>query len=387
MALSKAFSFQSDFRESTFSKLNFNMNRKAEIIFEILAHFFGISHFRYPKTGLGKVLSFGVLLFYICLLTISIKSAFDKVSKKSLVEIRNSYVQACILCCTILTSYLIFIVAWIYGDLECEIQKNLVEVDEICEDAWMKLKKKKNFLEILLQILSFSIFKFLPVVVCILLSFVEIILEKNTGLWRILFYPILLIKFSTYHYAWTVQNISERFTKINQGLEKLVKENKKFNFTYSKYSQFIQTQTFLFQLSLKIEKFVKSYEILFKTVQIFNKRFGILILMMVFANFLSIVFCGYNFFIELETKRVQIVIIGEFFFLILSLYFWIRKLSLVFSCFEILNCSFFKILFYLFSVLIVFCLYSENSAILVSFSIAFVAVCKSADCCVTQVKF
>lgn len=286
------------------------MNQAVNIVFEFCLHIFGFSHFNYPNSRCGKLLSLGVFLFHVVILSVSIKYAFNKVSKKGFEEIMTSYVQTIILIVTILSSHLVFAVAWAGRNLERKLHENLEKVDKLLLSGFVK-ENKKSWFEEIIKFLSFCTFKLLPFSICILLSFVELLLQKKSGLWRILLYPILLIKFSMYHYAITVSMIKKRISIINRELHELVKEDEKINLSFTRFSTVVENQKLMMKVSNRTETFIKSYEIIFTTVKMVNKRFGVLILLLIVSNFLSIVFCGFNYLIEIETGRVKVVIIGE----------------------------------------------------------------------------
>jgi hypothetical protein len=286
------------------------MKKAVNTVFEFCLHIFGFTHSKYPTNFYGKLSSFLVLIFHLVFLSNSVRIAYGKISEEALHEMWASYVQICILCVSILSSYLVFIFAWIGGKLERKISENLKNIDEIFSEGWIKATKA-TIIKKVFKIISKVIFQFIPFTVCILLSFVEVLLNKKTGIWRILIYPILLTKCYMYFYAMHVDRITKRVEKINSELEELIQEDDKINLSIKKLSTVVENQKLMMKISKKTEKFTKTYEILFDSVKIFNKRFGLLILLSIMSNFLSMVFCGYKFIIEVETTRGMMAIIGK----------------------------------------------------------------------------
>ena len=287
------------------------MNRTLNKIFDFLCHIVGFSHFKYPDNIYGRILSFGVLIFHTSAVSVSIYIAEEKVSKEALKKIGDNYVQTVIFCVTILSSYLMFISAWLGRNLERKIHENLEKADEALKKYQTKKSSRKSSCKTFAQIASLIFLKLFPFFICIFLSSVELFLEKKNGLWRILIYPSLLVKFSFYKYAILVEKISKKFEKINSELLKLVEEDQKIYLPFARFAPITQNHKFISKISTETVKFIKVYEILHNTVKIFNKRFGVLILLMILSSFLSIVFCGFNFFINVETTKNKLVIIGE----------------------------------------------------------------------------
>jgi 7tm Chemosensory receptor len=288
------------------------MKQRINKFLDILFHFFGISHLKVSSNLDGKVVSFCALIVNLCLMTFSISFTLQKVLKQNFEEMIKSYVKVCIFVVFTITTYFIQIQAWKCGNVEKEIERNLKKVDEILsEDFKTKISKKVNWLKVVLNVLDEIMFEIIPVIICFALSLVPLFLDEPIGLWEILLYSTFLIKLASFHYVITVGKFTERFVKINEQLEEIVVEDEKYDLTFARFMIVVANRQILWKISLKVEKLMKSYTILYDSVKLFNRRFGFSIFMIIFSAFLSITYCGFNFFIEIETNRANVVIVGK----------------------------------------------------------------------------
>lgn len=289
------------------------MKLKIEKSLQILFHVFGISHSKFAKNFIGKLISFVVLIVHIFILSVSILFVFQKINEKHFQEFFKSYTKFCIFSVVSLTAFYGLIQSWKGKNLEREIERNLEEIDEILNERWKgkTLKSKTNWLKMSLKYLCKFVFTILPVIVCISLSFIPFFLDKTVGLWEILLYSVLLIKIASFYYALLVGKVQKRLVRINKKIEKLVEGNEKFELYLKRILIVVENPNAEREILVEVNKFIDSYSLLFTTVKIFNKRFGVSVFLIIFSIFLSVTYCGYNFFIESETTRDPVVITGE----------------------------------------------------------------------------
>lgn len=289
------------------------MKLKIDKILEILFDIFGISHMKFSRSFFGRFVSFGVFVVHVSLLTFSIGYAVQILHQNHLVEMLKSYTKICIFVVVTLTAFVILVQAWQGGELESEIEENLKKVDEVLSGHWKKknLKKKVNRLKVFLSFLSTLLFEVVPVMVCFCLSFVPFFFDKTIGLWEILLYAIFLIKITSFRYAMMVTKIHKRFVKINEELGEVVKEDEKFDLSYKRFAIVVENRSMMWKISRKVDKFINCYALLYESVNFFNRRFGASIFLIIFSTLLSVTYCGFNFFIEIETTQVEVIVIGE----------------------------------------------------------------------------
>lgn len=290
-------------------------------ICEIFLHVVGVSHMKFPRSLERTVFRLKVLIFHVCLLIFSTTFALNSFHKNRFEKLSESYSRVFIFCVLGLTAFSILFQAWACRDLDLEVEENLKKVDEILNDGWKKkiLKKKENCLKFCLKLLSKLIFQVLPVFVCISLSFIPLFLGNKVEFYDTLFYSILMIKLTSFHYAMTVGKLCNFFAEINKELKELLQYEEKIDFNLRKFTHFVENRMILTKFSSKVEKFIKCHEILFESVKILNKRFGISTFLITFSSFLCILNCGFNFFIEIETTQNKFVIISECFVELLKL--------------------------------------------------------------------
>lgn len=277
---------------------------------------------KFSRVSHGSNFRSGVLIFHVSLLIFSTAFALNSFHKNRSEKLSESYSRVFIFCVLGLTAFSILFQTWAFQHLDLEVQDNLKKVDEILNSGWkkIKLKKRENCFEFCLKLLSKMFFEILPIFICICLSFVPLFLENKVDLYDTLFYSILMIKFTSIHYSMTIDKLCKSFAEINKELKQLSKEEEEIiNFSLIKLAHFVENRNMLTKISTKVEKFIECYEILFESVKILNKRFGISSFGTTFSSFLCVLNCGFNFFIEIETTQNEIIIISECFVELLNL--------------------------------------------------------------------
>lgn len=243
----------------------------------------------------GNIFSVTILIADISLLIFSIAFGFSKVSSHELRQILNDKVKSLLLFAIILSGLFIIIQSWIDRKWEHKFQEDLTELELILTEknshktgkvAWWKIK-------------NFTI-----LFTCCLLSIVPIFCDKVFGIWEVLLFSILYMKLTMFRYIMNVDKVRVTLRTMREGFEKCdaTEENlKTFKICMKKN----------LDVEGKIMKMMKCHNLAYHAVLSLNQRFGTAILCLIFSAFFCLTYCGYNFFIEIETNRSQNVVIGE----------------------------------------------------------------------------
>lgn len=131
------------------------------------------------------------------------------------------------------------------------------------------------------------------------------------AVWEILLFSLLVMKFAAFRYTSVVLRIREKFVKIRKELEAIVEQEDKIESSLKSFKVYTERFNTRHEIEKKIVKMIKAHNILSSSVNLTNKRFGFSILCFVFSSFYTLIYCGYNFFIEIETRRSNNELIGE----------------------------------------------------------------------------
>lgn len=144
--------------------------------------------------------------------------------------------------------------------------------------------------------------------------------------------------------------------KIRKELQSIVDQEDKLGHSSTNFRFYRESFNLRFDIEKKIIKMIKTHNILLATVDLTNTRFGFSMLFLVFSSFFSFLYCGYNLFIEVETRQSSSEIIGED--------------ILIFEYQFLLKTSFF----------------SESICIFSSFLVALISIVITGQSCVNEVE-
>ena len=265
---------------------------------ETLLKITGLISSKVPQTILEKIFTVSIVIVDISLIAFSIVFGFKKLTFYGLYKISVDRVKKLLLFVIIATDLIVILQSLIGRKFENKILGDLLQCEEIMnEDKSQKSKPKIAYWAIKQSVLLLS---------CCLLSTVPIFCDKAFGIWEILLYSILFMNVTTFHYIWTVQKIHEKVQLMRDEIQEMVSDES--------LETLMKSSTVYYKNDIaeeKIIKVTKCYNLVCQAVSSLNQRFGVSILCLIFSSFLTITYCGYNFFIEIETTRLQNIIIGK----------------------------------------------------------------------------
>lgn len=245
------------------------------------------------------VLGFSVIFFY------------TKMPASELKEISEGFVKKMLLFTLITTVFTINFQTFAFASYQEVFEKSLKKFDKVFGSNASEDSKKSCFKK--LSLAYFENFLFLSV--CSTLSIVPLLCDKEYGIWEVLLYSIFLINFATFRYAMKIGQIRLKIEKIKEIIEEIQNEHESLqNLNTAKNGDKIFVESFKTKLEdeKKVIKMIKCHNVISVMVNAFNQRHGYSILLIIFSSFLTITYCGYNFFIEIETERNQNIIVGKF---------------------------------------------------------------------------
>lgn len=271
-----------------------------------------------------EIFHFLILILSLALLVFSVRYGISRVPLLELLEISLSYVNKFLLLKTISMALIILVHSWMGRKLDVEIDENLKQFDELWGKDDENTRKLSSFIDLVLRkyfpfILEVSLTTITGDLLVILTSIVFIssnkillvFFDETHGTWKILLFSMLVIKFSSFRYTSVVLRIREKFMKIRKKLEAIVEQEDEIESSLIGFNIYHASFNTRHDIEVLIVKMIKAHNILLSTVGLFNKRFGFSILCFVFSSFFSLIYCGYNFFIEFETNSTSNEIIGE----------------------------------------------------------------------------
>lgn len=274
---------------------------------ETLMNLFGISSLNLMNNPSQKFLRSLIFIADVFLLCFFAVFSATKISQSELDEISNSRSKKILLLCITGTAFVIIFQAWACRMFEDKTNEHLADF----ERCFSKGNEKKSSPKALSVIAARLVLVILQVA-CLILSVVPSVVYKLDGMWEILLYPVILIEFASFRYAKSVEQVGERFSAMRKELQQIIENEDKVELsgmTFRVYTDnAIQKKVELEKTFIKLSK---CYNVMISAVSCFNIRFGFSVLCIIFSSFLSITYCGYNFFIEIETKMDIVIIIGE----------------------------------------------------------------------------
>lgn len=256
-----------------------------------------------------RLLSFAVFGLNCAVLCCSIAFGYSQVSQQESTEISKSFVKKLLLFTIICTAIAIITQSWIYSDFSESFNDKLRQFDKVFEDDSKAEKKSwKTSISLCLPLILNTVL----VLLCCGLSATPLLFDKEYGIWEILLYSIFLLKFSAYQYTLKVNKICCKILNIRTLIEKIAENHEKQeNFSLQSLKIFNANYKESLEDEKKVIRMIRSFNVVQSMVESLNNRYGFSILCIVFSSFLTITYCGYNFFIEIETRKSQSIIVGE----------------------------------------------------------------------------
>lgn len=254
----------------------------------------------------NKVKDFFLFVINITLLVSVTLFSFKQVPRFEIFRISRSFVKKMLLLTISYTAFAIHVQSWLCSNHSRTFDENLRKFNKIFGPS-VKPKIQKSAWRKVFTIFWFFIENYALILICLTLSVVPVFCEKIYSIWEILLFSILITKVTTFRYTSAALKIREKIMEIRYLIEQIMKEHESIdglNIPSEKFknSDFDEK---------RVIKMIKSFNVVSSTVDSFNSRFGFSILCIIFTSFLSITYCGYNFFIEIETRKDKFVLIGE----------------------------------------------------------------------------
>lgn len=287
------------------------MDEQVRNISQFFFLLFGLSYKNFPLSSNGVKYRLAFFLFHLFLLTFFISFAVERIHGNSVVEVEESYVKQFIQFIIISTSFVILIQSWACGNCEFEIEKKAFEVNKIIsEEILMKFRQPDRFP--CLRFFAAMTKTFLPIFICFSLAIVPLFCDKVFGIWEILLYSIFIILFASFHYVSSVWKIHEGLSSITEVIRNVLRTSNNSELFTKNFKFLVETRTRNHNLEAKVVKLLKCHNLISSMLSLFNQRFGLSVFLIVFSCFSTITYCGFNFFIELQTTQLKYIIAGEF---------------------------------------------------------------------------
>lgn len=273
---------------------------------ETLLKIFSLANSKVSQIYLGEVFVAIISLVDISLIIFSTVFNFSKVSLNDFNEILNSRVKKLLFGSIFISDLIIIAQSWFHRKYERKVHEILTKIDSI-------LKKESSTLIQTSQFPWWKIKSFVLLLTCWSLSIVPTFLDKVYGIWEVLVFSILFMKITAFRYTMTVEKIRSNLQSMREMIETFVSKAENLENSIKKTSSVLGCMRGREALDFgeKIVTILNYHSLICQAVSSFNKRFGLSILCLLFSAFLNITYCAYNFFIEIETRRNQNIIIGE----------------------------------------------------------------------------
>lgn len=247
-----------------------------------------------------------IFLADLTLLSFSLALGFTKVSIREIDEIMGSFVKKFLVLTIACTALIIILQSWMKRHFESELEDNLKKFEVLLSAE----KGSKSSVENKFQ--SWKLMNLFQLILCLCFSIVPLFCDKVYGIWEVLLYSILLMKTTSIRYAFKVGKIREKIKKMREEIHSLVKLEDEVDSFTKNFSLSRENFRDHKMIEIKIKNLMKCQNVIVSLVSSCNERFGLSILAIVFSAFLSLTYCGYNFFIEIETERSKKILIGKF---------------------------------------------------------------------------
>lgn len=255
----------------------------------------------------NKVKDFILFFINVALLCFSILFGASKVPRWELLNIARSFVKKMLLVTIIFTAFSIILQSWLCSKHTRAFEENLKKFNKVFGQSVKSKVQGASLWREAFAIFSYFIENYALFLICLTLCIVPLFCDKVYSIWEILLFSMLVIKVTTFRYSAAALRVRDKILEIKYLIEQIMEEHENIedlNLPSGKFN------TSDFDVK-RVVKMVKSFNVISSTVDSFNNRFGFSILCIIFTAFLSITYCGYNFFIEIETKKDKFILIGE----------------------------------------------------------------------------
>lgn len=273
---------------------------------EVLLSFFGNLSSSFTNNLANKLFRSVLLVVDFFLLSFFTAFSATQIKTDDYKDIVNSQVKMILSSCIVGTAIVILIQAWACQNFEVEITKSLIDFDQIFSE---KLKNQKQSIE--LSIIARRVFVGILLIASLSLTSVPLIIHGVHGMWEILLFPLILIEVTSFRFVMNVGKLFERFRCLRKKLQQTVEYQNTLESSGKAFTVFQESLRKNLQIEEKFLQLGKCYNAMTSAVFYFNQRFDITVFSIISSAFLSITFCGYNFFIEIETKKSNNVIVGK----------------------------------------------------------------------------
>nr|QGW50636.1 gustatory receptor 26 [Propsilocerus akamusi] len=184
--------------------------------------------------------------------------------------------------------------AYATATAECEIYNRLIKFREYCSTNFSQNVEKNYLRRIFLSVTLLLLFS---------LFITSILCDPLNVQWIIIWAPIGIAKICSIHFIDLLDNLQLSFKTLNVLIKKILHDNINSHERFSSDIRNYRTEREIAFIDNYIIRLTKAFNILSGTSQLMNKCFGIPLLLIIFSSFLNATFCGYSFFIELETSK------------------------------------------------------------------------------------
>lgn len=267
-----------------------------KIVLNFILRSFGFGYFS-PEIKFKSSLLITILLLN---LTILFATTFLHIStpEKRLSFLNGSTAVECVLIVVILSTALVILLESFSNErLEREFHENIRKANN-------KIRKYQMFPNNSNMVWSSdSLIRGVSIIMRLfLITFPH--LFEDTEIWDIMFFPMLIVMMFSHNYETTIRYIFKTYQSIDEYVEICYRRNQ----IDIKSKQEVTNEEFFNDM-------ISCQNKLHNCLQIFNKRNGLSIFMVISSCFTCVTYTSYHFFIELETTIRWKSILGERFIL------------------------------------------------------------------------
>lgn len=256
----------------------------------------------------NRVKDFLIFVVNIALLVSITLFSVKQVPRFEIFRITRNFVKKMLLTTFNFTALAIHVQSWLCSKHSRDFDASLRKFDKTFGPS-VKPKVQTSPWRRTFAIVSYFVENFALILICLVFSIIPLFCEKIYSIWEILLFSVLIIKVTTFRYSWSALKIRDKIIEIRYLIEQIMEEHESVEGLNLPSDKF-KTSDFD---EKRVIKMIKSFNVVSSAVDSFNSRFGFSILCIIFTSFLSITYCGYNFFIEIETRKNKFVLIGEMF--------------------------------------------------------------------------
>jgi hypothetical protein len=273
--------------------------------------------------------------FNIVLLCLSIAIGASTVFKSKIIA--KNFIRELIFFTNISTSVVIIVRLW--KSIKTEVSGELF---------FLTTKTKgKSIFQSVIYYQDHFVFTF-----CMLLAMTPLFYDAYVGIWKSVSHSIILVFFSTFQLSCTLKKIPLKLAAINREIRGILVNQSSTGNTWRNFKK----DRINFDIRVLIVKWNREYDSIASEFSSVNDHYGTSLVFTTFSTFLNMTFSAFRCFVEIETSKQKIIIIGERFYYILG-----------------------KTIRYNFE-------FPENFCMLLSLLISLIVVCRSCQKCKREVN-